>query len=375
MNRLAILRRIDEIRQDCKGCPINTRNTPDCEGCATYDKLREQGELLLSGSRNKKARAILAKGQDMTLSEVEQLLDRDEIPKGEIARALGMSRSDFYKWLKQTKTKRRTADMALTKEQYIAFKQQGMTDHKIRENLGWHNVKFNKWKNENLTDEDREKLSLKKGAKQPDTSVLKSDNVNVPEPTQNATDEPETANNEPLVKLKPEVEKETIAKKLKREYREHLEAEVKEQVQKLADENMHLKQQFSNRGNEISNLKRLLEGETTARKNVEARNAELRQQTRELKLENAGLTAENDKLHTQVKVVLETSANKLANKDAEINALKSNNEDLQSEIDRLREEADVKERVQSVRVQTVEVADTRIEQENAALKTLVKLYL
>ena len=96
-NRLEILAKIDKLHDsNCVGCVKydgSVTNTYCTKKCVVGKKLQELGNQLLK-QREDEINKILAKGRDITLSDVEQLLLR-EVHRSRIAKALGMSLTTF----------------------------------------------------------------------------------------------------------------------------------------------------------------------------------------------------------------------------------------------------------------------------------------
>ncbi|MFE8704115.1 hypothetical protein ACFYKX_26460 [Cytobacillus sp. FJAT-54145] len=124
MNRILINDLIDEHGETfttCKGCKI----------CRKIHSLTEER------TPEEKYKNILAKGQDMTKSEIDFLLE-NEVQKRSIQKALNMDSKAFYQMMEKWGfSKRRVGPVAkLTKEEYQDLKAQGITDKEIAKQKG-----------------------------------------------------------------------------------------------------------------------------------------------------------------------------------------------------------------------------------------------
>jgi hypothetical protein len=100
---------IDELLTKCRRCPKhNPRGhyTTACRGCWVLEQLQEHGKQLFQkkprNSEDERIHAILAKGQDMTTSEVRFLITNG-VPKKKISQALDMHQQTFDQLLEKMK--------------------------------------------------------------------------------------------------------------------------------------------------------------------------------------------------------------------------------------------------------------------------------
>lgn len=95
MCRLEILSEIDKVYDaNCESCPLkNETNRDVCEVCPAGIALEKLGDKLLQ-ERRKKIDVILAKGLDMTRSDIQHLLNKG-IARTEIMKSLGVGRKKF----------------------------------------------------------------------------------------------------------------------------------------------------------------------------------------------------------------------------------------------------------------------------------------
>lgn len=381
MKRVDVINRIGDLtEQECQPCENSGGNHSSemCASCSVYKELRRLGEQLngMAGSK-RKAAEILAKGEMITWKDVDQLIELD-VPKKKIMKAMGMSQSEFFKSQRERGMKVEANDIKqLTTEAYMKSKAEGVSDSKIIKRLGTNAVKFTAWKKENLTPEQIEKSKLIKSPKSPAERLKESENTKVQEVESNAVFEGSDASNEPLVKLKAEYENQSVAGKLKEKYKAEIENEVKEQVRHLAAENKELHEQNRNLEKLNADVTGVLE-----LKNYEI--DQLRKSVERMKNEKVQLLAKQNEEISNYQGVIK-------DKYAEIGALQSNNEDLLGTIERLQKELTHVRRELELATTETDAAvlgiydktpvaieqpiDFRMQEENAALKTLVKLYI
>lgn len=229
--------------------------------------------------------------------------------------------------------------VGLTKEAYMKLKAEGAKDSVIIKQYGMNNAAFYRWKDQNLTEEERKATNLSKTTKTPAERVAESKSTKVQDSKENAKIEAIGTSNEPLVKLKPEYENKTVASKLKDAYKQEIEDEVKEQVRLLAAEN------------------------------------------KELHAKVFSLEEDNERLEGLSE-----------DKNAEIGALVSNNEDLHATVERLQKELThvrrelelATDEVDRARLAKPQLAEypvpqtddyTRIQDKVSVLETALKMYL
>ncbi|MBO1513230.1 zinc-finger domain-containing protein [Metabacillus bambusae] len=113
--RVMKLNRIHDLyKNNCDGCSMNTRTSiKECKDCPIGKNIRSIGSNLSTPRRDKKISAIIAKGQDMTKSDIVFLLE-NEYTRKEIKKFIGISNVEFnelmFRW-------------ELTKKQYDINKQ------------------------------------------------------------------------------------------------------------------------------------------------------------------------------------------------------------------------------------------------------------
>ncbi|MDX8288854.1 zinc-finger domain-containing protein [Metabacillus indicus] len=152
--RLSVLWEIDSLKEThCDNCEAdpNKREANECVKCPVRTNIRALGEQLGRAKGKSNIDLILSKGQDMTKSDIEFLLE-NEVSKKQIFKSLQMGSAEFYKLLEawgfyQSKTKGET-DVEFTKEAYQAVKNEGKTDKEIKAIFGIDQNKLYKMKRE-----------------------------------------------------------------------------------------------------------------------------------------------------------------------------------------------------------------------------------
>src|SRR5690606_4677364 len=93
----------DLIEERCHHCEHGRKkNQEHCLGCNVYNELRMMGKKLDVIAKRKRAHGhaeILSKGQDMTIRELRTLLERYNVSKKTLQKALGMGSDAFYAML------------------------------------------------------------------------------------------------------------------------------------------------------------------------------------------------------------------------------------------------------------------------------------
>lgn len=168
--------RITQLLDQCQGCPKHNsfvRHVSQveaiCGGCAVYKELRELGDGLQTGEYGNEISRILAKGQDMTKTDIAYLL-HEGVLKKEIRKALKMSSDDFTDLMisfgfskrhpershknkkkgdgvKMEAQKQTAEPLDLTIDEYVGYVQAGMDDTAIREKKGFTKQQLYSWKN------------------------------------------------------------------------------------------------------------------------------------------------------------------------------------------------------------------------------------
>ncbi len=180
MDRIMVLEQVSSILEDHP--PFMGRKNCNCEIC---QRAAEAGRV---ARYSPKVARILAKGEDMTTSEYEYLIERgltqEEIqtetgvvlarfdqPSNpltlqgyerlkeqgardiEIARMYGMTESTFYKW-KRMNGIIKVVVKGLDKETYAELKSAGFSDRKIALKFGTRKDNIHCWKHQNFTVEE-----------------------------------------------------------------------------------------------------------------------------------------------------------------------------------------------------------------------------
>jgi len=106
--RMKVYDQIDELLVKCRKCPKhNPRGyyLHECRGCSVLDELQALGKQLekkRTSREEERIHAVLAKGQDMTTSEVRFLITNG-VPKKKISQALDMHQQTFDRLLEKMK--------------------------------------------------------------------------------------------------------------------------------------------------------------------------------------------------------------------------------------------------------------------------------
>ena len=93
----------DLIEEHCHNCENGSKPHQECcIGCEVYNELQNMGNQLEFFAKRKRVRdrvKILSKGQDMTIRELRTLIERYNVNKKSIQKALGMGSDAFYDML------------------------------------------------------------------------------------------------------------------------------------------------------------------------------------------------------------------------------------------------------------------------------------
>lgn len=167
--------RIGDLLDVCSGCPKNSRAVQSaarvdsvCGGCAVFEELKIMRNVIESEEHTSdKCKKIIAKGRDMTKSDIGYLLNKGFTRK-EIRKALKMQSAAFLEMLRsfgfiQSNIEKEVEEvLELTKESYVEYKKNGMKDKEIMEKYGLHAVGLSNWKRKNFKAEEIKELSLRK---------------------------------------------------------------------------------------------------------------------------------------------------------------------------------------------------------------------
>lgn len=181
-----IMLKIGELLDQCRECPKNECDTrteeeraQTCGGCRVYEQIKECRKYVgAEGSfYSHKVNQVLAKGPDMTRSDIVYLLEKG-VYRRDIQKATGLSVLRFNETLfnyglltgqmpaiKNTDPKKAKINSALTPELYSEHKKTGMTDQEIKWKYGISNDGLAAWKRKHFSDEEIKSLNLKNGRK------------------------------------------------------------------------------------------------------------------------------------------------------------------------------------------------------------------
>lgn len=176
-----------------------------CRGCSICNQIKRQAK---ERTPEQKFSHILTKGQDMTKSDIEFLLDND-IQRHVIRKALKMSNEEFFPMMNQLGlSKKKTLgaeEVAITQEKYMEYKAQGLNDTAIAKKIGMKQPTLSYYKKKWETP-----VQLKKET--------------APKPLQDkkevATTEYESLKQQLAEKIKGELEKDSIIAKLEAKVQE-----------------------------------------------------------------------------------------------------------------------------------------------------------
>lgn len=123
-----------------------------CKGCSICTEIQQLGKLLERDPAEKR-KNILAKGKDMTKSDVAFLLEM-EVNKRDISKALKMNQTEFSTLMKnwgfartvKNEEVEKVAKIQFTVEEYNKFKHQGYKDKEIAEIKGMKPTALANWK-------------------------------------------------------------------------------------------------------------------------------------------------------------------------------------------------------------------------------------
>lgn len=187
-DRRKAMLRVGVLLDECQLCPKHVRSSTPveeveriCGGCAVYTELRQLGAGLQKDPPDR-FRAILAKGTDMTRSDITLLLE-NEVRKRDIRKALQMSVNAFDEMMfnfgfPKQKYKKGVEKVAVVEgfklsiEEYGEFKKQGLKDNKIAEKLGINKQQLANWKY--LRKDQLIAAGLANTSKQASVSVIKA---------------------------------------------------------------------------------------------------------------------------------------------------------------------------------------------------------
>lgn len=117
-----------------------------CKGCHLCDQIKRLGTVQAPAEKFKH---LLAKGQDMTKSDIELMLE-NEVQSKDIQKALGMNGTEFYKLFKNLGIRRGSVgDLCMPVEEYYQLKEEGLKDSEIAEIKGVKAYVLRNWKYKN----------------------------------------------------------------------------------------------------------------------------------------------------------------------------------------------------------------------------------
>ena len=100
MERKQVLKRIDQLQKEhCESCPLHWREKRDlhkCFDCPIGKEIKACGDHLIKEEKEH----IIAKGQDMTIQEIERLKNHYDMEYKEICKVLGMGITSFKEMMK-----------------------------------------------------------------------------------------------------------------------------------------------------------------------------------------------------------------------------------------------------------------------------------
>ncbi|WP_057766722.1 hypothetical protein [Cytobacillus praedii] len=128
----------------------------DCEGCHICNEIKNLRKELNKNGVPKGFKHILAKGEDMTRSDIATLLE-GEVPKNEIKKALKINKDKFVELLRnfglergyEKKSDMGVVDVEITAKEYYSLKGKGMKDTEIAEKKGVNPNTLRNWKYHN----------------------------------------------------------------------------------------------------------------------------------------------------------------------------------------------------------------------------------
>ncbi|TYR75563.1 hypothetical protein FZC79_10355 [Rossellomorea vietnamensis] len=126
-----------------------------CEGCETCDEIRRlRDRLENNNANNPKVQRILAKGRDMTKSDIEYLISKD-VERNYIRKTLKMHNNEFIEMMVGWGFSKKRGDSEMAKlkeftvEEYQNLKAQGLSDSKIAKRKGVTPPSIAQWKKDN----------------------------------------------------------------------------------------------------------------------------------------------------------------------------------------------------------------------------------
>ncbi|MED3574518.1 hypothetical protein [Cytobacillus praedii] len=128
----------------------------DCEGCHICEEIKSLRKDISDNNVPKGFKHILAKGEDMTRSDIATLLE-GEVPKNEIKKALKINKDKFVELLRnfglekeyEKKSDMGVVDVEITAKEYYAFKEKGLKDAEIALMKGINEHTLRNWKYQN----------------------------------------------------------------------------------------------------------------------------------------------------------------------------------------------------------------------------------
>ncbi|KOP81988.1 hypothetical protein AMS60_05520 [Bacillus sp. FJAT-21945] len=138
-----------------------------CEGCHICEEIKSLRKDISNNNVPKGFKHILAKGEDMTRSDIATLIE-GEVPKNEIRKALKLHKDKFAELLwnfglergYEKKSDMGVVDVEITAKEYYAFKEKGLKDAEIALKKGVNEYTLRNWKYQN-------RIKANKKAKRP----------------------------------------------------------------------------------------------------------------------------------------------------------------------------------------------------------------
>ena len=253
MNRLEILAEIDKLEDNhcatCKLVDSQDSNQYCVTKCNVGKKLTKLGEKLLKPS-NDKVKKLLAKGKDLTYSEIQYLLEK-EVTKTKIAKSLGMKIVELNIYLKQISEGMNMRDNV---QRVKELTEKGMKPKEIAKELGVTVNTVYKYRHEAKGTKSDKKQDKKKN------ESLERENKSLAEQIKKLADE--------NIKLEKESKKyKGFYKELDDDYTElqdkYLKSKsIEKELEKLRKENSNLRLLIAVKEDEVKELDKHLEAET-----------------------------------------------------------------------------------------------------------------
>lgn len=139
---------------------------PDKTGTSDWDdiNLAYEDALPKMTDAQKKSLELYLSGYTQSQIAEKRGVSQAQISR-EIRKAFALIKKSYWeepKMAKNTVLKDGVVYHQITKELYIQHKKDGWSDRRVMQRYGMHSVELTKWKNENLTDAERESLSLRR---------------------------------------------------------------------------------------------------------------------------------------------------------------------------------------------------------------------